>query len=98
MAQVSMLIGMITGPSAELRYGYHCAARLGSWTLTKDDAGFLLTAPVLSSTLWVSQRPLRLITSNGWRWPVESLETLGASCVARLGPKEKRHVPASATA
>src|SRR5262245_9978372 len=97
---VSFLIGCITGIGGEFRYGYQRAAALGEWTLTKDEHGFMATGDILTSNFWLEQSPLKFTTVNGWRFPVQYLERMGARhFVARLGPVERKaYVPASATA
>lgn len=84
----------ITGAVATLRWAYHQAAELRTWTVTKGEAGsFALSASVVSHDAFrVTQRPLVFVvqTANGpWRFPVLSLQIEGVTLTASLGPKEK---------
>jgi len=62
----------VQGATAELRWGYYLAARLGAWTI-EDQA---LRATVIErDTFRMAQRPLVLVVA-GQRWPVERLEVI----------------------
>jgi hypothetical protein len=56
-----------------------------------------LTASVLNSNFWASQRPLRFVMPNGMSLPVLELQITGASLTATLGPKELPNGPPSST-
>ena len=82
-----------TGTAAQLRWGYHSAATLRDWTVSKDEHGSLrLSASVVrANTFQLSQRPLVFVVSHPkgfWRWPVTELQNEGASVSGTLGPKE----------
>ncbi len=84
----------LSGVTARLCWGYHSAATLGAWRVSRTDAGpAVLTAAIVSlDPLRASQRPLMVVAPHAhgaWRWPVVSLEVTGASLTAVLGPKEK---------
>jgi len=85
----TVTIGGVTG---SLRWGYHEAAVLASWTLTNTTEGWTLTATVVSVDAFrVSQHPLVFLAphaSGAWRWPVKELQIMGATLTASLGPKE----------
>lgn len=80
------------GVDGSLRWGYQAAAVLRAWTLTKVDAGWTLTATVVSTDAFrVAQRPLVFVAphaTGAWRWPIGELQIVGASLTATLGPKE----------
>lgn len=83
------------GAEAVIRWGYHTAARLGSWTITQEGTQPLkVTAKVLDSdTVRAAQQPLTFDVSRPqgrrWRWPVESLQFVGSEMIAQLGPQEE---------
>lgn len=79
----------IGGQSGEVRWGYHCAATLGQWTV----ADSTLTATVVNHDAFkVAQAPLMFVVDRPrgqqWRWPVVSLSTDGSTLTATLGPVE----------
>jgi hypothetical protein len=81
------------GVAGDVRWSYHKAAALGSWTMTTGAEGITLTASVLSADAFkVSQRPLTFTVSrpNGvtWRWPIDTLQISGTEFTATLGPQE----------
>jgi hypothetical protein len=81
------------GEAAELRWGYHPAATVKDWTITPQDASSLtVTARVVSSDAFrVSQHPIVFTVprqSADWTWPVKSLQIVGESLTAVLGPPE----------
>lgn len=83
----------VGGPAGIVRWGYHCAASLGRWTVTQDESGHQLTAEVVSADAFkVSQRPLTFVVDRqagaAWRWPVVSLQVTGQTLTASLGPME----------
>jgi hypothetical protein len=80
------------GRDALLLWGYHQAAVLGAWALTRTAGGVSFTATVLSSDAFkAQQQPLtvRVRRQNGvvWTWPVESLHMAGETLTATLGPQ-----------
>jgi hypothetical protein len=82
------------GGSGEVRWSYHRAASLGSWTMTIKPGESTLTASVLTSDAFkVSQQPLTFVVPrpNGktWRWPVTVLQISGNALTASLGPREE---------
>lgn len=82
-----------TGAAGEVRWGYHPAALLASWTLIADQAGGRLTAQVVShDTYRVSQQPLTFVVPrpNGhvWTWPLLTLQITGTSLEATVDLKE----------
>lgn len=83
----------VTGVQGSLRWGYHQAAALRAYTITRIDGGFALSATVVSQDAFrVSQRPLVFEAPHehgAWRFPVTTLQIDGVSLVATLGPKEK---------
>lgn len=85
----------LNGADGSLRWGYHHAAALGAYTVTKIDAlSWSLTATVLSSDAFrVSRRPLVFVAPHekgSWKWPIVSLQIEGAQLSAVLGPMEKK--------
>lgn len=84
----------IRGDAGQLRWSYHVAALLGSWTLVDH----VLTAKVLTSdALRVSQRPLTFLVprpGRPWVWPLDSLQIADGTLTATVGPQERAdHAP-----
>jgi hypothetical protein len=72
----------IRGATAEIRWGYHVAATLGSWTLTDH----VVEASIVTlDTFRVSQSPLTWVVGS-IRRPLEGLQIAGGTLTARLGP------------
>jgi hypothetical protein len=81
------------GLEGELRYGWHQAAVLGSWTMTTTPSGLALTATVVSQhALWMSQSPLTFRVNRQhalpWVWSVESLQIESGTLTAKLTQTE----------
>ena len=84
----------LTGAEAAIRWGYHVACLVTTWTLTQGDGAPTLTATIAhSNTYRLSQRPLVFMVARYggiiWRWPIVELQITGASLSATLGPKEE---------
>lgn len=92
----------VTGGAGALHWGYHPAASVRAWTVTRDADGWALSATLSTSdTFRLSQRPLVFEASHvhgAWRWPIRELQITGATLTARLGPQEVPHVLTDATA
>lgn len=76
--------------AADVRWGYHVAASLTGVELVVNSAGSALTAHVAQAdTFRLSQQPLVLFINRAtpWRFPIDSLQIVGDSCNARLGPQ-----------
>ena len=86
----------LTGAEAVIRWGYHVACGVTSWTLTGDGGALTLSGSVVKADHYrMSQRPLVfVVTRNGvtLRWPILELQIAGASLSATLGPKESADV------
>jgi hypothetical protein len=79
----------IAGQAAELRWGYATAATLGAWAVAGAQGDWTFTATIVThDTFRVSQRPLKVVTPNGWRWPVLSLQITDRTLTASIGPTE----------
>lgn len=83
-----------SGVDGLFRWAYHTAARVGTWELSADGTGGILTGTVLTSdSVKCAQQPLTFVVprQNGrrWVWPVESLSIAGGSFSARVGPQEE---------
>jgi hypothetical protein len=83
----------VRGTGAEVRWGYHRAATLGSWTMQSGPTGATVTAQVASVDAFkVSQRPLTFTVPRPkgltWSWPILTLQISGSECTASLGPQE----------
>lgn len=90
----------LTGPSAELWWGYYKAARLGPFTVDRDASSGTLTAeiePGDRNDFRLAQSPLELVipvklppgslrTSppEPWRWPVSEVRITGSTLIARV--------------
>jgi len=82
----------IRGASAELRWGYHKAARLGAWTVAGTAGAWTFTAAIVEHDAFkVSQRPLLVVTPNGWRWVVHTLQITGGALTASILPEGTQH-------
>jgi hypothetical protein len=83
----------MTGVNGLVRWGYHTAASLPTWTLSAKDAGFALTGSVREAdTFRLSQSALtfRVPRQNGsvWVWPILELHIADGALIATLGPQE----------
>jgi len=88
----------VSGVEGRVMWGYRFAGTLHTWTITKNEGEGWSLSGTLSAVddFVVSQRPLKFVAPNGWRWPiVDALQTVGASVSARLGPKERIHAAVS---
>lgn len=79
----------IRGPVGEVRWGYHCAASLGAWSVEDDR----LTAKVVHADAFkVSQRPLTFVVNRPlgrtWTWNVGSVQIADETLTAVLDPQE----------
>ena len=79
----------LKGVDGEIRWSYHRAATLGTWTL---DAGRLTAKVTTSNAFQLSQQPLTFTVrrSNGavWSWPICEIHIDGSSLSAVLVPEE----------
>lgn len=84
---------IVTGVRASVRWGYHAAATVTAWTVTRDDSGWVLTATLVTSDAFrLSQQPLTFEAPHAhgvWTWPIQTLQIAGAALQARLGPKQE---------
>jgi len=79
----------IRGAAAEVRWGFRLAATLGPWTVDGLPGAWTFSAVVLEhDDFRVSQRPLTVVTPNGWRWPVTTLQIAGTTLTASVSPQE----------
>jgi hypothetical protein len=83
----------LRGVEAFVQWGYHRAATLRDWEVTRTGPGaFELSARIVeTNAIRLQQRPLVFVapTQKGaWSWPIVTLHIAGASCSATLGPKE----------
>lgn len=80
------------GVEAEIRWGYHSAARLRDWSLERSGDLYHLSAQIVTSEDFrLSQQPLKFIIqrpTGAWRWPITSLQVAGGTLTAVLGPQE----------
>jgi len=80
------------GAEAVIRWGYHRAAELGSWTLQDHT----LIAEVKSvDALKITQSSLTFVVprpSGSWAWAVTGLQIAGRTLTASVGPPEGSHV------
>jgi hypothetical protein len=89
----------LTGPTAEIWWGYHRAAVLTRWTCTRDAFGgtvsgtlenrddFRLAQSPLTVVIPVSNPPgtLRPDEARGpWRWPLTHVEVTGSTFTAKV--------------
>ncbi len=80
----------LTWNGGEIRWAYHVAASVRSWTLTSGNGGRTLTGDIEAVDAFrVAQAPLRFtVPSKRWSWPIESLQIADGRFTARLGPQE----------
>jgi hypothetical protein len=82
----------LSGPAAELRWGYHQAASLGPWTVKQTGGTIELKAQVVRADAFrASQHPLTFIVPRSpqpWTWPVRSLSIADGRLTATLDPQE----------
>ena len=82
----------VRGAAAELRWGYAKAATLRDWSVAGAPGAWTFTATIVDDdTFRVSQRPLQVITPNGWTWAVGTLQIAGRTLTASLIPQERPH-------
>lgn len=81
------------GEAAEVRWGYHRAATLESWEFQPTSDGATVTAKVLSTDAFRLSQPVLTFAvprpSGAWLWPVRSLQIVGSTLMASLGPPEE---------
>jgi len=76
--------------AAELVWIYHTAARLARCVVTGSPGAFTITGTLLNGDDGLlSQRPLTVVTPNGWRWRVLELQIAGATFTASIAPQER---------
>jgi hypothetical protein len=81
----------VSGVTGEIRYGYHCAAKVGAWEVAER----VLSAQIVDvcNTWWLTQAPLTFVfpRANGrvMTTPIEGLRVAGDTLTARLGPPER---------
>lgn len=77
----------VRGVGGELRWGYHCAARLRAFSVT----GTTLTGTIDTHDDYrVTQRPLVFaLPAKGWVWPIDTLQIEGTALTASLTSDEE---------
>jgi hypothetical protein len=89
----------ITGGQASLRWGYHVAAEIRDWTVTRTRRGGTLRGAVETFNRCHTARRgdgmpqnelffVTLIQGGAWQWPVRRLEIDDRSVRAELGPQQ----------
>jgi hypothetical protein len=83
---------VLRGTGGAVKWAYHTAASLDTWTMTAEPSGTTITAKVVThDTFAASQRPLVLVIPRStcqWKWPVDSLQIDGNTLTAVLGQQE----------
>jgi hypothetical protein len=84
---------VIKGAAAQVKWAYHDAASLSSWTVVPDaSGGGTLTATVIQmDALRVAQQPLTFVVQrpgSSWKWTIRELQIAGTSLTATLVPQE----------
>jgi hypothetical protein len=83
-----------SGEGGEIKWAYHTAASLSSWSIRTDSNGHvILTAKVVSAdTFKASQAPLTFHvprpSGQAWSWPISSLQISDTHATATLGSQE----------
>ena len=85
-----MGVSQLRGVAAECRWGYHSAAVLGAWTVTRADFGtWTLTATLVRGDAFqLQQRPLTFVAPHAageWRWPIDTVDVTPTELRATLG-------------
>ncbi len=79
----------INGVSAELKWEYHKVATLTGWKVEGKPGAWRLSASLQDVDDYrLSQRPLVIVTPNGWTWRVLELQITDQALTASIGPKE----------
>jgi len=77
------------GVAGEIRWSYHRAATLGTWTI---DAGRLTATILQADPFALSQQPLTFVVVRPkgivWRWGLREVQREGSSLQATLVPEE----------
>lgn len=82
----------IRGAAAVLKWGYTTAASLGAWSVAGTPGSWTFTATVISKDDFrLSQRPLEVVTPNGWHWTILTLQIAGPTLTASIAPSEVPH-------
>lgn len=77
----------LTGPAAELKWAWHTAATLASWTMSSN--GTVTAQVVRCDDFKVAQRPLKFVVprpSGAWEYNVVTLQITGTSLSATVTP------------
>lgn len=75
----------VSGPAADVRWGYYPAARLSAWSLTRGRDGGTVTATVIEHDAFkLAQAPLHLVAANGWKWSLTDVQIAGSTLTARV--------------
>jgi hypothetical protein len=78
----------ITGAAAELHWGSAVAASLGAWSVNGDPGAWNFSAEVTKSNPFrIAQRPLTVVTPNGWRWQVVDMTISGTQLTGTIEPR-----------
>jgi hypothetical protein len=80
----------LKGSAGEVRWSYHRAASLGSWTLE----GRALSASIAEQDAFrLSQQPLVFVVprpnGHAWSWPITAVRVDGTTLYAELDTKER---------
>lgn len=89
----------VTGVHGSVRWGYHVAATIRDWTVTRTRKGSTLTGGVVTFNRYQTEpvRPggkprnelffVALIKGGAWQWPVRRIEIDARTVRAELGPQ-----------
>lgn len=87
------MVKAITGQSGAVRWGYHCAATLGPWSMTSTADGGTFTAQVTQHDEFrIQQNPLVLVVPAGasqWRWWLRDVRMSGTTLTAAIDPRSE---------
>lgn len=79
----------VVGAAAELCWGYASAASLGAWSVVGRPGAWIFAAEIArSDSFRIAQSPLTIVTPNGWRWRVLSMEVSARTLRAQIEPIE----------
>jgi hypothetical protein len=91
--------GVLQGEIGTVRWGYHVAATVGPFTITRGTSGYRLAATVVEADVArLRQQPLVFVMplthgdrTVGWHWAIRGCELIGDRLVADLGGVEVRN-------
>jgi hypothetical protein len=90
--------GMLSGETGSIRWGYHLAATVGPFTITRGTGGYRLAATIVEAdAARLRQQPLVFVMpltwagrAVAWHWAIRGCELIDGRLLADLGGVEVR--------